>query len=280
MKSTSPISSAASGLPGSVALSSSSSSCTFSHTPSSVSHSNPAETALREIVCASMSAGRRVGHGVEQTLALLGALPGLDLVPVREHLARRRRRVGVAEDVRMAADDLRADRRDDVVDGELAVVGRDLGVKHDLEKNVAELLSELGDVIGLYRVDGLVGLFHHVLGDGTVRLLAVPRTPVRGPQGGDQLNELVEPVCSRLPLARPRRVSLLVRSLVAGVLPLTGGRPSGPASRISILAFLRRSSRNVWYASRLALLHDDLLDLRLDLGQRSAACRRARRSLG
>jgi len=115
-------------------------------------------------------------------------------------------------------------------------------VEHHLEQNIAEFLSELGDVIGLYGVDRLVGFFHHVLRNRAVRLLAVPRTPVRRTQGGYHFNELVEPVCHD----SPRRASMN-RYLVAVVvlLPLPAAALRS-AARISILAFLRRSSRNVW----------------------------------
>ena len=66
-----------------------------------------------------------------------------------------------------------------VADRELALVGGDLRVQHHLEKNVAELLSKPGDVIGLYGVDRLVGLFHHVLRDRLVGLSPGPTGTLR-----------------------------------------------------------------------------------------------------
>ena len=70
------------------------------------------------------------------------ALVGLDPLPLAVDV-RRRPRLRVAEDVRVAADDLRGDRRLDVGQVEDALLGRELGVEHDLEQQVAELLGEL-----------------------------------------------------------------------------------------------------------------------------------------
>ena len=69
------------------------------------------------------------------------ALVGLDPLPLPVHV-RGGPRDGVAEDVRVAADDLPGDRRLDVGEVEDAGLGRELGVQDDLEQEVAELLRQ------------------------------------------------------------------------------------------------------------------------------------------
>ena len=88
-------------------------------------------------------------------------------------------RLGVAEDVRVAADDLGGDRGLDVGQVEDAGLGGQLGVEDDLEQQVAELAGELGRGAGLERVVDLVGLLEQVLAERLVGLLAVPRAAVR-----------------------------------------------------------------------------------------------------
>ena len=83
--------------------------------------------------------------------------------------------------------------RDDVVDVEALLLGRDLRVQHDLEQDVAELVGELGVVARLDRSDRLVGLFDHVTAQRQVVLRAVPRTAVGTAQYRDEPHELVEP---------------------------------------------------------------------------------------
>ena len=78
-----------------------------------------------------------------------------------------------------------------VVDVKLAGVGGDLRVEKDLLKHVAHLFAGVGRVVGLDGVDGLVCLFDHVLGDGAVGLLAVPRAAVRLTKPPDRANQPV-----------------------------------------------------------------------------------------
>ena len=113
------------------------------------------------------------------------ALVGLDPLPLAIHVGRGPRD-RVAEDVRMAADDLRGDRRLDVGEVEDAGLGRQLGVEDDLEPQVAELAGQLGRGPGLERVVDLVRLLEEVLAERGVGLLAVPRAAVGlAEPGGD-----------------------------------------------------------------------------------------------
>ena len=149
----------------------------------------------------------------------------------------------------VAAHDLLGDGGHRVVDGELALVGGDLRVQHHLEKHVAELISQLGDVVFLYGVDRLVGLLHHVLRDGPVGLLAIPRAPIGRTQDGDHVNELVKPVAHGSP-CRSRLEWKRQIYLVELVLLLASfEEPFRSSTKMSIFAFLRSSLRNFWYAS-------------------------------
>src|SRR5581483_6681527 len=118
----------------------------------------------------------RLGHVLlEPVLALLLRL---DPLPVHEDL------VGpgdpyVPEHMRVPADQLRDDPARDVVDVPRAVVGGHLGVERDLEQQVAELLAKAIPVVGVDRVEDLVGLLEQMAGEGPVRLLAVPGASAR-----------------------------------------------------------------------------------------------------
>src|SRR5690606_30779161 len=95
----------------------------------------------------------------------------------------------LAEDVRVAADELLHLEADYVLERERARrrLG-DLGVENDVEQQVAELALELVPVGGVDGIDGFVGLFDQEVADGLVRLLAVPRAfPAETPDDGDEV---------------------------------------------------------------------------------------------
>ena len=102
----------------------------------------------------------------------------------------------------------------DVVYVELAGVGGYLRVEKHLLEHVAELLAEVRDVVCLNGVNGLVCLLDHVLGDGAMRLLAVPRAAVGLAQAPDGANEPVHLGRSRRRL--PARRVLLVYQVRQG----------------------------------------------------------------
>jgi hypothetical protein len=104
--------------------------------------------------------------------ALLG---GLQPVPVGLHL------VGVGhvepgEHVRVPVHELVHDPAGDVVDGErvVRVLLGDPGVEDHLEQQVAQLLAQVRAVLGVDRLERLVGLLEQVLRQRPVGLLAVP----------------------------------------------------------------------------------------------------------
>ena len=85
----------------------------------------------------------------------------------------------------MAPNDLGHDRRVDVGQVEDAVLGRVLGVEHDLQQQVAELLGELRRRALLERVVDLVRLLEQELAQGQVVLLAIPRAAVGRAQAAE-----------------------------------------------------------------------------------------------
>ena len=116
--------------------------------------------------------------------------------------------------MRVPADELLVEAVGDVVYVELAGVGGYLRVEKHLLEHVAELLAEVRDVVCLNGVNGLVCLLDHVLGDGAMRLLAVPRAAVGLAQAPDGANEPVHLGRSRRRL--PARRVLLVYQVRQG----------------------------------------------------------------
>src|SRR5262249_12337504 len=79
-----------------------------------------------------------------------------------------------------------------------ALLRRDLGVEHDLQEHVAQLVAYALDVAAVDRVEDLVGLLDQIGPQTLWRLLAVPRATARGTQAChdvDQAGEAVERVC-------------------------------------------------------------------------------------
>ncbi len=104
---------------------------------------------------------RRIG-----AFGRIGALLRLDAFPLAVHV-RRRPRLGLAEDVRVSADDLRGDRGLDVGEVEHPRLGGELGMEHDLEQEVAEFARQFRRRPGLQRVVHLVRLFEQVIAQAT-----------------------------------------------------------------------------------------------------------------
>ena len=94
--------------------------------------------------------------------------------------------------MRMAAHHLRVHIGAHVVDREFPRIGGNLALEHHLQKHVAKLFAQVGDVRFLDCANGLVGFLYHVVGNRCVRLLAIPWTAVRGPEGRNRGDELVE----------------------------------------------------------------------------------------
>ena len=81
---------------------------------------------------------------------------------------------GVAEDVRVAADHLGADRRQHVVEREGAALLGDAGVIDDLELEIAELVLQRRHVAAADRVGDLIGFLDRVGRDRLEGLDLVP----------------------------------------------------------------------------------------------------------
>ena len=131
-----------------------------------------------------------LGDLTEQALLAVG-LGLLDPVPVAQNLLGGRR-LGIAEHVGMAADQLRGA----VVGYRCEVPGLALleeqSQEVDLKQDVAELVEELGVVVPLSRVGELVCLLDRVRDDRALILLAVPGAFLAQPssdrvQPGDRL---------------------------------------------------------------------------------------------
>ena len=112
-------------------------------------------------------AGRRRGASRPSCRAL-------DLVPVAADLAGVRG-LGVAEHVRVAADQLLGAVVGDRGQGSGAALLEQQGEEVDLEEDVAELVEQLRVVARVGRVGELVGLLDGVRDDRALVLLAVPR---------------------------------------------------------------------------------------------------------
>ena len=80
---------------------------------------------------------------------------------------------------------------------ESSLLRRDLRVKYHLQQQIAHLFGELGVVAAFHGVQNFVGLFHQVGSQRRVRLLAVPRTPIRRAQPRLQRNQPLEPLPGR-----------------------------------------------------------------------------------
>ena len=116
--------------------------------------------------------GERVRNVVEHARASL--LLRLDLLPAYAHTPGRLR-LGVAEDVRMAAHELLVDRLRDVLETGAAPLRQQEREEVHLEQEVAQLVGQLRVVALDCGVGDLVRLLERVRDDRPLGLLAVPR---------------------------------------------------------------------------------------------------------
>ena len=130
---------------------------------------------------------QRRGHVVEDPLAAL--LLGLDLLPARANPARRLR-LGLAEDVRVAADELGVHPARDRLEIAFSLLLEQEGEEIDLEEKVAELVEQLRRFAARRGVGDLVRLLDRVRHDRERGLLAIPRAvAAQPPRQVLQLNE-------------------------------------------------------------------------------------------
>lgn len=97
-----------------------------------------------------------------------------------------------AEDVGMAANHFFVDFADDVGDGEAALFLSDLGVKEDLEEEIAEFLGKFGVIRGIEGIEDFVGFFDKIRAKRGVSLFAVPRAAARRTETRHERDELFE----------------------------------------------------------------------------------------
>jgi len=133
------------------------------------------------------SAGYRSEH---RGIALIAALLDLDLLPLLQHLGRRRQ-ASLAEDVRVPPHDLVADGAHHGLKIEVACLLRDSGLEHDLEQEIAQLLLQTRGSAARDRLRDLVGLLDDEGRQRPKRLLPVPGTPLRAPQAGHDLTQAI-----------------------------------------------------------------------------------------
>jgi len=130
-------------------------------------------------------------HGVQgrrkffEECRLLGTLLlQLDLFPLADD------RLGVAqldpvtEDVRMSAYHLLVYLAGDVVEREFSGLGGHLSMQDDMEKQVPQLLPEVGVILAVDGLQEFADLLDQAVADRAVGLLAIPGAAVRGAQSG------------------------------------------------------------------------------------------------
>jgi len=123
--------------------------------------------------------------------------------PVSQHLGGIFR-ARLPENMRMPPDHLVMDGADHLGSGEAALFAGDLGMKNNLQKQVAHLIRKLGVVPAFEGFQNFVGFFDEIGSQRLMRLLAVPRAPVRRAQSGLNGHELFKPLARRqLFLLRP-----------------------------------------------------------------------------
>ena len=110
----------------------------------------------------------------------------------------RRRPTSVAEDVGVAADHLVVDSGDHVGNIEGAGFQGQIGVKQDLQQQVAEFFGQFAWIAFFQGVENLVSLLDQVGFQGCMGLLAVPGATTRGAQASLDVDQGFEEVSNRL----------------------------------------------------------------------------------
>src|SRR5262245_45589525 len=100
--------------------------------------------------------------------------------------------MAVAEDMRMPADELLADRLRDGVEIEAAFRPSDIGVEDHLQQEVAEFLAQIRVVTGIDRGDDLVSLLQESGAKRGVSLFMVPRAAPGGAEHADNFAKAVD----------------------------------------------------------------------------------------
>jgi len=135
---------------------------------------------------------QRPGNTVKHRgIGIVAAFDSLDVLPVPHHLARILD-LTIAKDMGVAADHLIRDHLAHGIDVEVLFLACNPRHEDNLQKEVAELLTELVRVAGGDGVYHLVGLLEKVRGEGVERLLAIPGTSPRIAQTIHDFHESIE----------------------------------------------------------------------------------------
>ena len=136
----------------------------------------------------------------------------LDLLPLRDDRVGGAQLGAIAKDMRMAAHHLLVHLAGDIVEGELASLGRHLGVHRDMEKKVAEFLAQVGDVVPVDGLDQFGDFFDEAVADAAVRLLSVPWATVGGAESGGGREQEVDAGHDPMEEGRRKGVKTIARS--------------------------------------------------------------------
>ena len=166
------------------------------------------DVAARRWTLRAYSGARQVLGDLAEDARLAAGLVALDRVPVAQHLAGVLD-LDVAEDVRVAPDQLLAHVLGDVGERPGAALLEQQRQEVDLEEHVAELVEQLGVVARVRGGGQLVGLLDRVRDDRALVLLAVPRALHAQPAG-----ERVEAL--NRALRSPSRVAQLPSGVAEG----------------------------------------------------------------
>src|SRR4029453_1394394 len=115
-----------------------------------------------------------------------------DLLPLLDDTIRRFDARDVAEDVRVATDQLVGDRAQRVCNGEASFVFRDPREEDAFEDEVSNLSAEIVVVAAIDRIEHFVGFLEYELPERLERLLVIPRAPAGPPQARHAVAELLE----------------------------------------------------------------------------------------
>lgn len=133
------------------------------------------------------------GHSVERRgpfPAGAGLFRAFDAFPVGPDLVHILE-LEVAKDMRMPANQFLHQDPADLVKVERATLAAKLCVKHHLKQQIAQFLNQFDLIAGLHGVHQFVSLFDGMPQERLVVLLPIPRTPIRGPQGGHDFEHLI-----------------------------------------------------------------------------------------
>src|SRR6266700_2999468 len=154
--------------------------------------------------------GQGAGDAVQQRDFLRGAVSsprisfvvagaslfGLDLLPVSQYLGGILR-ARLSENMGMSPDHLVMNFANHFGYGEAALFAGNLGMKYNLQKQIAHFFRELGVVPAFEGFQNFVGFLDEVGSHRLMCLLAVPGASIWGPQSGLDAHELFKPLAWR-----------------------------------------------------------------------------------